>query len=517
MKKLLLLNLLLLVVCVFSNAQSIDVMREGAAFSMISPSAQYIAGNVDDVAVYYNSESKFAVTLEGENLDDGGCFVWDMNDKGQLAVDWKKQAAIWSEADEYEILPLPEKLSRKEKAYSAARCITNDGKTVVVSFGDPTISVYVYSLDADGIWEMTKLPMPTEDPILHQMPQFAGPMGINDDATRIMGRYRIDTGLEELPFVWEKNADGEWVIRWVAMNFICKGGKTDAVYPGEFEWDGSGYSTEVEPGKEKSEWQEEYEKAYAEYDQMWLDYEATINALATGYYWNAAGSLSGMRLSKNGKYVNAQISKDGAGTFPAVIDLDADTVYVFTCNPGAGCLSVTNSGVISIQGIMDYFSWTYVSSIEDPTKSVTLTDYIMSRTSGKINLVEYMTYETPDGPRVAEGTATFASNDNGFVSWQYNGFGDNQRYETFVVKYDADVANDVVFDGEMSVYPNPTDGVLYFSDNMDNVQLLDVTGRVVYEVSEVVNCIDLTTLASGTYILTAEKEGRVVTTKIVKN
>ena len=128
-----------------------------------------------------------------------------------------------------------------------------------------------------------------------------------------------------------------------------------------------------------------------------------------------------------------------------------------------------------------------------------------------------MTYETPDGPRVAEGTATFASNDNGFVSWQYNGFGDNQRYETFVVKYDADVANDVVFDGEMSVYPNPTDGVLYFSDNMDNVQLLDVTGRVVYEVSEVVNCIDLTTLVSGTYILTAEKEGRVVTTKIVKN
>jgi hypothetical protein len=128
-----------------------------------------------------------------------------------MAVDWKKQAAIWSEADGFDILVLPDGLSKKEMAYSAARCITADGKTVVVSFGDPTVSVYVYTLGEDGIWNMTKLPMPTEDPIFHQVPQFASPMGINDGATRIMGRYRIDTGLEELPFAWEKNADGEWV------------------------------------------------------------------------------------------------------------------------------------------------------------------------------------------------------------------------------------------------------------------------------------------------------------------
>ena len=516
MKKLLLLNLLLSVVCVFVNAQSIDVMREGAAFSMISPNAQHIAGNIDDIAVYYNSETKFAASLEGENLDDGGCFVWDMNDKGQLAVDWKKQAALWSESEGFIVLPMPEGLNRKEKAYSAARCITNDGKTVVVSFGDPTISVYVYSISEDGNWLMTKLPMPTEDPIFHQIPQFASPMGIDDNATRIMGRYRIDTGLEELPFAWEKNTEGEWVIRWVAMEFICKGGKTDAVYPGEFEFDGSGYNTEVEPGQEKSEWQEEYDKAYAEYDQMWVDYEIAISSLATGYYWHAAGSLSGMRMSKNGRFVNAQISKDGFGTFPVVIDLDADTVYVFTCNPGAGCLSVTNDGIVSIQGIMDYFSWTFVSSIQDPTKSITLTDYVIEKTAGKINLADYMTYETPDGPRVAEGTATLSSNDNGFVTWQYNGFGDNMRYETIIVKYDAKVANEVVFDSELGVYPNPTDGVLYFSDNMEDVQLMDITGRVVYKASEVETMIDLSDLTAGTYILTAFDGEHYISTKIIK-
>ena len=512
MKKLLLLFSAIL--CFFAvGAQTIEVMRDGAAFSMISPNGQYIAGNIDDMAVYCNMETKFAKTLEGEVIDDGGCFVWDINDKGQMAVDWKKQAAIWSEADGFDILVLPDGLSNKEMAYSAARCITADGKTVVVSFGDPTVSVYVYTLGEDGIWNMTKLPMPTEDPILHQSPQFVAPMGINDAATRIMGRYRIDTGLEELPFAWEKNAEGEWEIRWVAMEFICKGGKTDAVYPGEFEWDGSGY--DVESG----EYQEEYDKAYAEYEKMWIDYEMAISSLATGYYYSGKGSLSGIRMSKNGKYANVQISKDGAGagTYPAVIDLDADTVYVFTCKPGAGCLSVTNQGVVTLQGMMDYFSWTFVSSIENPETFTTLAEYTLSRTNGAIDLADYMTYETPNGPQLAEGTATLSSSGNAFVSWQYNGFGDNMQYETFVVRYDVESANEVVLDRNFMLYPNPTNGILNVAEELSDVQLFDVAGRCVYSASAVVSTIDLSDMANGTYFLVADKKGERISAKIIVN
>ena len=79
---------LCIVNCALIQAQSIEIMREGAAFAIISPSAKYIAGNISDYAVYYGLESKVAKTLEGEMLDDGGCFVWDLNDLGQLAVDW---------------------------------------------------------------------------------------------------------------------------------------------------------------------------------------------------------------------------------------------------------------------------------------------------------------------------------------------------------------------------------------------------------------------------------------------
>ena len=126
-----------------------------------------------------------------------------------------------------------------------------------------------------------------------------------------------------------------------------------------------------------------------------------------------------------------------------------------------------------------------------------------------------MTYETPNGAQLAEGTATFASNDCGFVTWQYNGFGDNQRYETIVVKYTTEVDNEVVYDNQAIVYPNPTDGVLYFSENMSNVQLFDVTGRVVYASSQVESSVNLSDLVAGTYILVAEKEGTRISTKVV--
>jgi hypothetical protein len=48
------------------------------------------------------------------------------------------------------------------------------------------------------------------------------------------------------------------------------------------------------------------------------------------------------------------------------------------------------------------------------------------------------------------------------------------------------------------------------------VRLFDVTGRVVYENSTVEATIDLSNLANGTYFLVANKEGQLISTKVVK-
>ena len=295
-------KLLLFVICALTlsvNAQIIDVIREELLFSMISPTGNYLADNMEDVAVYYNVLTKKIVLLEGEVQDDGGCFVWDMNDKGQLAVDWKRQATIWTEVDGFDVLPHPDNLTEKEKKYSAARCISNDGKYVVVSFGSPTVSIYLYTKGDDGIYTMEKMSLPEIDPIYNQIPQFIAPCGMTDDGNRILCRYLVETAEFELPFVMERALGGDWATRWIAPEFIVEGGKTNAEFYGaEFEFDGDPFE---DP--------EGFEAASNEWLQKRENYYATIDAVSTGYYYaGAKGDLSNLAMSENGKYAKMNIS-----------------------------------------------------------------------------------------------------------------------------------------------------------------------------------------------------------------
>ena len=158
MKKLLLL--ICLAVSVSLNSQVITSVMD-APYTSISNNGVYSYGNYEDIAFYYNAETGYKLALQGDVLDDGGCWIWDINDLGQLAVEHKKRAAIWTEANGYEYLPMPEGISESE--YSAARCISNDGKYVVVSIGSPTKEIYIYTLDEEVKFTIQRLPIPYED------------------------------------------------------------------------------------------------------------------------------------------------------------------------------------------------------------------------------------------------------------------------------------------------------------------------------------------------------------------
>ena len=181
-------------------------------------------------------------------------------------------------------------------------------------------------------------------------------------------------------------------------------------------------------------------------------------------------------------------------------------------------MSVTNDGVVSIATPkVEYFRSSFIASIENPKEVKTLTQWTLEQTNNAIDLAKYMTYNTPNGAQLAEGGTILFADGKGYMTNQYNGFGGTQTYETYIVYFDGQTAVDVVYDANLLVYPNPTIGELNFSAELQNVRVFDLTGRMVYAVSDVVKTIDLSEISSGIYFLVAEKEGAQVSTKIIKN
>ena len=66
-----------------------------------------------------------------------------------------------------------------------------------------------------------------------------------------------------------------------------------------------------------------------------------------------------------------------------------------------------------------------------------------------------------------------------------------------------------------SVYPNPTNGLIYIDYEITNVEIYNIVGQLVTESKE--NVIDLSKQEAGTYILKVITPSGVVTKQIIKN
>ena len=69
--------------------------------------------------------------------------------------------------------------------------------------------------------------------------------------------------------------------------------------------------------------------------------------------------------------------------------------------------------------------------------------------------------------------------------------------------------------GNPSIYPNPTNGLLYIDYEITNVEIYNIVGQLVTESKE--NVIDLSKQEAGTYILKVITPSGVVTKQIIKN
>lgn len=70
----------------------------------------------------------------------------------------------------------------------------------------------------------------------------------------------------------------------------------------------------------------------------------------------------------------------------------------------------------------------------------------------------------------------------------------------------------------LSVYPNPVKDILHFSEEVSNIRIVDISGRVVKQISGLEKTLDVSKLAKGVYIITATtKAGKTITNKIIKD
>ena len=68
----------------------------------------------------------------------------------------------------------------------------------------------------------------------------------------------------------------------------------------------------------------------------------------------------------------------------------------------------------------------------------------------------------------------------------------------------------------MEVYPNPTQGVVNIPNNAKNVALYNSLGALVEQLSVTNGQIDMSELPQGMYVISAEINGVVSTSKVSK-
>ena len=496
------LSIIALMFVLMGHSQAI-AWTEGYYY-LVSPNAKYYAGAQEGSGAYrYNFDTKEVNSIDPES--DFGFKVNGIANDGTIAGSYGWKAALWVEGNDYELLPMPEGLTELELATNDAVAISADGKQVVVAFNaDGPKTYYVYTEKEDGSYDMVKLPMPEKDPIYSMYAQWYGVKDMSLDGNTLVGFFMTDDGQRQLPLVWRKK-DGVWSYDFFGLDICLKEGKTVPPYP--YEW--------MDEDPETGDMVLPYEVL-----EDWLNsqYEAE-----SGYYYQ----MRGVMMSGNGRYValNMGIQLDGemyGNIYAAVYDLEKDTVVVFKDikdATSATSLSVNDKGEVTVgTPSKDSFRWGYVVSIDAPSKPQTLTEWLKNQTNGVIDLAKYMTYpfdEEGESSVVAEGTAYFAKEGYGLVTYMYDVFGEG-NFESFFIRLDVPSAERPVYDAsQLQVYPNPTSGLLNVSKAMENVEIYDVIGRKVYTQSVVENVIDLSELHVGQYFLVATVDGERISTKIM--
>ena len=500
-------NLLLIVVAMFSVitfAQTLDVTKDGRHYYIASPNGRYFTGTVNEgPGCFFDADKKQHYATESDSV-----LIYAVNNDGIACGSLDGFAGVWVRGEEWKMLTALETIENKPisggeicgmsaDATKFVALMRYDGKTIPVICEVDKFENW----DNKDAWDFSTLPTPTKDDLIYkQSAQFIQICGMNYDGTRILGRYRLFDGKREMPFIWQKGSDGLWTIDFVAERCL--------------------FIEEVANGRISLP---DNREDMTTSDEI-VDYDMMREAYEVGYIYDLS-PYSLFSWTGNGRYIPVCVNvlnDIASGDYAAVIDVDRDSLILFTAVPGAGTVSINDKGEVMIYTPkMNTFRTSFVSSIDNPTEATPLFDYVKERTNGKIDLTEQMTYQRDvdfDGNPIyqaASGSAVWANEGNAFVTFNYDEWNETLVPQCFMVRFEATTPVENVETEQLAIYPNPTSGMIYFANQLENIAIYDVAGRQVYAQSVAGKSIDLSELNVGTYVLTAKSNGENIITKVM--
>lgn len=480
MKKitLILLCIIQCVLCIQVSAQQLKQIQDNCQFYVVSPNANCFAGAPDGgPANFYRFSDDYFYQSQGH-------YASFITDKGEIAASFNTDAAIWTlGTDDYRTFPTAEgNIKGRIMGFS------KDFSSLLVS----NRGYYVYELHEDKFYHPTQIFLPQKDSIYHLAPQHVQIKGFSSDGRRIAGRFMNSDGQRETPFVIEKNAEGEWVTRFVAVgNLLYEG----CEMPERPVREGDGDPT---------------------YNERLMEYYEVRAAMETGIYYE----LSNMSMSENGKYlaVNVPMMIDGVEayqmTYAGVIDIDADTLYIFKSIPDAACPAVSNYGEASIcTPALAYLRQTYIGSINDIDNPQPLVDWAKKKTKGQLDLTEVMTFTSNafGDKSVIAGSALISAEGNGFVSYLFDEWDSSDIYN-FLVCFDSPLGTSIQQPTQLFFYQH--NDVLYFDTQLTDIKIYTLAGQLLLQTSESQSHVNISSLNSGIYILTAITNNQPISHKL---
>jgi hypothetical protein len=503
-------NLLLFLVFILASSvfsQKMDYTKEGFHYYIVSPNGRYYTGTINEgPGCFYDVEEK-----KHKVTDIDSVLLFAINNDGIACGAYMGKPGVWVRGAEWKMFTALETINNKPIESGEICGMSADGTKYIALLrydGGKSVPVYLEvdkfdNWDDKNAWNFSTLPTPNKDDVLYkQSAQFVQICGMNDDGTRILGRYVLQDGKRELPFIWDLGLNGEWSIRFVAQRCLF----IDDVINGTLS---------LPDDREEMTSDAEIQ----EYDRLVSECEKGIIFDLSPYSmfaWTGKGRYIPVCSMVRGSDIYSEYISHAA-----VIDIEKDTLIVFTAVEDAGTVSVNNKGEVMIYSPQkSYFRTSFVASVDNPSQVTPLFDYTKQRSNGVVDLEPLMTYQRDidfDGNPIyvsASGSAIWANEGNAFVTFNYDEVNESQIPHCYMVRFEDQVAVDNLNKEQLVVYPNPTNGILYFENQLSNITVYDIAGRCVYAQVSADQMVDLTSLNTGAYLLTGECNGENFMTKI---